>query len=128
MPDPVWLDRQILELLHGESLADHGGLAGLRSEALLDAAMMRPLNLHAYDGVTNIATLAACYAVALSQNHPFMDGNKRAAFIAMLVFADINGMRIDASQAEAAMVILDLAAGDLTQDELAAWLRLNARP
>jgi death-on-curing protein len=121
----VWLERLSVELFHAESIADHGGLPGLRDEALLESALARPQNLHAYEGVTDIVTLAACYAVAVARNHPFLDGNKRAAFLAAFVFAQQNGLRIVADQAEAAAAMLSVAAGELSQEEFAAWLRVQ---
>ena len=97
-----WVDRQALLLLHDESLAEHGGAAGLRDEGLLDSALARPLNLVAY-GKPDLAELAACYAVGLAKNHAFVDGNKRAAFLAMGLFLYLNGWRLHATQAEATL-------------------------
>ncbi len=119
----IWLERLAIELLHAESLADHGGIAGLRDESLLESAVARPRNLHAYENVEDILTLAACYAVAIAKNHPFLDGNKRAGFIAALAFAQRNGYRIMADQGEAAAAMLALASGEMTQTEFAEWLR-----
>lgn len=123
MTTPVWLDRIAAELLHAESLAAHGGLPGLRDEGLFESALAGPQNVHAYEGVTDIFDLAAWYGVALAKNHPFNDGNKRIAFISALVFAGLNGFRIVADQADAAMVMLAAADGSATQPHLAAWLR-----
>lgn len=128
MSDIVWLARRAVELLHAESLAEHGGLPGLRDEGLLESALARPLNLHAYEDVSDIFALAACYGVALAKNHPFNDGNKRVAFIAALTFALVNGWLVVAEQAEAAAVMLDVAAGETGQTGLAAWLRDHAQP
>ena len=119
----VWLERLAVELLHAESIADHGGMPDLRDEALLESALARPRNLHGSEGVTDVLTLAACYAVAIARNHPFLDGNKRAAFVAALVFAQQNGFRVVADQAEAAAAMLSVATGEMGQDEFAAWLR-----
>jgi death-on-curing protein len=124
----VWLARQAVELLHGESLAEHGGLPGLRDQGMLESALARPQNLHAYEDVSDILALAACYGVALAKNHPFNDGNKRIAFVACLTFARLNGWMIDADRAEAAAMLLEVASGSLGQAELAGWLRSNARP
>jgi death-on-curing protein len=126
--DIVWLERQALELLHAEAIADHGGLPGLRDEGLLESALARPKNLHAYEGVTDIPSLAACHGVAIAKNHPFNDGNKRIAFIAAILFTEKNGFRVVADQADAATIMLAVAAGDVDQDALAAWLRQHARP
>jgi death-on-curing protein len=124
----VWLERQAIELLHAESLADHGGLPGLRDEGLLESALARPRNLHVYENVTEVPSLAACYGVALAKNHPFNDGNKRIAFIAAVVFAESNWFSIVADQAEAAVIMFAVAAGEIGQDVLASWIRHYARP
>ena len=99
-----WITKSSLLLLHGESVAEHGGSAGLRDEGLLDSALGRPLNLLAYaDRATlpDFAALAASYTVGLAKNHPFVDGNKRAAFLATGLFLYLNGYRLNASQTEA---------------------------
>lgn len=123
MSEIIWLDRLAIELLHAESLSDHGGMPGLRDDSLLESALARPRHLHAYGGVEDVLALAACYAVALTKNHPFFDGNKRAGFIAALLFAQLNGFRLIAEQGEAAAAMLAVAGGEMTQDEFAAWLR-----
>jgi death-on-curing protein len=120
-----WLDKQALLLLHGESLAEHGGAPGLRDAGLLDSALARPLNLAA-DGEPDFADLAACYASGISQNHPFIDGNKRAAFLALGMFLALNGHRLNTTQAEATSTVLSLAAGELEEQVLAAWIRARA--
>ena len=109
-------------LLHDESLAEHGGAAGLRDEGLFDSALARPLNLAAY-GEPDAADLAASYGVGLAKNHAFVDGNKRAAFLAVGMFLLLNGQRLVATQAEATVVMLDVASGDLGEPAFAAWLR-----
>ena len=119
-----WIDRQLLTLLHDESLAMHGGASGLRDAGLLDSALARPLNLVAY-GDPEIAALAACYAFGLAQNHPFVDGNKRAAFLSLGLFLGLNGARLKATQAEATVLMFGLAAGEIDELTLAAWLRDN---
>lgn len=126
-----WLSKPALLLLHGESVAEHGGSAGLRDEGLLDSALARPLNLVAYASPAeppDVAALAASYTVGLAQNHPFVDGNKRAAFLATGLFLYLNGYRLNASQADATITILALAAGDLSESEFTAWLRAHAAP
>jgi death-on-curing protein len=117
-----WLNRQALLLLHDESLAEHGGAPGLRDEGPLDSALARPLNLLAY-GEPDLADLAAAYGVGLAKNHAFVDGNKRAAFLAVGLFALINGHRLVATQAEATTTMLDVAAGDVDEAAFAAWIR-----
>ena len=122
-----WLERLTLVLLHAESLAKYGGLPGMRDEGLLEGALARPRNLHAYEEVEDIVILAACYGVAVAKNHPFHDGNKRAAFLAALTFARINGVTVAADEADAAATMIAVAAGDIGQPELADWLRRNVR-
>ena len=124
---PRWLDQQALLLLHEESLSTFGGASGLRDEGLLDSALHRPRNLHELGGVSDLSALAAAYAHGLSRNHPFVDGNKRAAFLAIGVFLAINGRRLTASPVEAVVAMTALAAGELDEPTLAAWIRrLNA--
>ncbi len=120
---PRWLDQQALLLLHEESLSTFGGAAGLRDEGLLDSALHRPRNLHELGGVSDLSALAAAYAHGLSRNHPFVDGNKRAAFLAIGVFLAINGRRLTASPVEAVVAMTALAAGELDEPTLAAWIR-----
>ncbi len=122
-----WIDKRVLLLLHGESLAEHGGLPGLRDEGLLDSALARPLNLAAY-GQPDFADLAAAYGCGLAQNHPFADGNKRAAFLAVGLFLAINGFRLQATQLEATQAMFALAAGELEEAVFAAWLRAHLMP
>lgn len=123
-----WVTKSALLLLHGESLAEHGGGAGLRDEGLLDSALARPENVLAYAGpnaAPDAATLAASYAVGLAKNHPFVDGNKRAAFLSVGLFLYLNGYRLSVSQAEATLTMLAVASSDITEDEFAEWLRKN---
>ncbi len=122
-----WINKSALLLLHGESLAEHGGGTGLRDEGLLDSALSRPLNL-ANDGQPDIAELAASYAVGLAKNHPFVDGNKRAAFLAVGMFLYLNGYRLKADQAQATLVVLGVAPGDVQEAEFANWLRERIIP
>lgn len=121
-----WVDKQSLLLLHRESLAEHGGLPGLRDEGLLESALARPLNLAAY-GMPDIAELAAAYGVGLAKNHPFADGNKRVAFLAVGLFLALNGYRLTASQVDATHTMLAVAAGEIGETEFAAWLRASTQ-
>ena len=117
-----WIDQRLLVLLHDESLAMHGGASGLRDAGLLESALSRPLNLAVY-GEPDVAALAASYASGLAQNHPFVDGNKRAAFLSVGLFLGLNGRRLTASQAEATVAMFGLACGDVDEATFAAWLR-----
>ena len=124
-----WVSKQALVLLHGESLATHGGREGMRDEGLLESALMRPQNIVAYADTNNppdAATLAASYGMGLAKNHPFVDGNKRAAFLAVGLFLYLNGLRLQATQMEATVTMLAVAAGDITEEAFAAWLRAHA--
>lgn len=120
-----WIDKRLLILLHDESLAEHGGATGLRDEGLLDSALARPQNLLAYD-TPDFADLAAAYAHGLAKNHPFVDGNKRAAFLSAGLFLALNGRRLTASQADATLAVFSLAAGDWAETDFARWVRDNS--
>ena len=122
-----WISKQALLLLHAESLAEHGGGQGLRDEGLLDSALTRPQNLAAY-GNPDHAALAASYGLGLAKNHAFVDGNKRAALLATDLFLYLNGWRLTASQADTTLAMLSLAAGELSEDAFAAWLRAHSVP
>ena len=122
-----WISKQALLLLHSESLAEHGGGDGLRDEGLLDSALVRPLNLLAY-GEPDFTDLAASYGLGLAKNHPFVDGHKRAAFLGIGLFLYLNEYKLKASQAEATLTMLAVAAGEMNEEALAAWLRTHAAP
>ncbi|HVZ70308.1 MAG TPA: type II toxin-antitoxin system death-on-curing family toxin [Rhizomicrobium sp.] len=123
MSEPAWLNRHVLEILHGESIAEHGGADGLRDEGLFESALARPQNLFAYEGVTDIARLAACYGFGLAKNHAFVDGNKRIAFIATGLFLRLNGYRLVADQVQATLTVLSVASGACSENEYAEWIR-----
>jgi death on curing protein len=123
--EPRWINRQALLLKHAESLRLFGGAEGLRDEVMLDSALARPLNAWSYRSEERIAHLAAAYAFGLSKNHPFIDGNKRAAFIAYVGFLKINGYDLTASQPEAYKSMIALAAGGISEEEFAAWMEQN---
>jgi death-on-curing protein len=120
--EPRWLTREGLIVLHDRSLALHGGVSGIRDVGLLDSALARARNRFHYDGAADVVELAATYAVAISANHPFVDGNKRAAYLALGLFLGKNGLELAADQAEAALAMFRLAAGALTVEELSAWV------
>ena len=122
-----FIDRRALLLLHDESLAEHGGAPGLRDEGLLESALARPLNLVAY-GEPDVAALAAAYGVGLAKNHAFVDGNKRAAFLAVGLFLALNGQRLATTQVDATLTMLAVASGDMSEDAFAAWIRSHLQP
>jgi death-on-curing protein len=125
--DWKWVNRQVLLLLHDESLAEHGGAPGLRDEGLLDSALARPLNLALYIE-PDVAGLAAAYGVGLAKNHLFVDGNKLAAFLAVGLFLAVNGYRLHATQAEATLAVLAVAAGEMDEVTFAQWIRTHIKP
>jgi death-on-curing protein len=120
-----WVDKPALLLLHDESLAEHGGAAGIRDEGLLDSALARLLNLNAY-GTPDFADLAASYAIGPAKNHAFVDGNKRGAFLATGLFLHLNGFRLSVSQVDATLTMLAVAAGEMDEASFADWLRGTA--
>lgn len=119
----VWLSKATILGIHDEQLAEHGGPAGLRDPDLLESALARPRNRAAY-GEPDIAELGALYAIAIAKNHPFIDGNKRTAYVAMETFLILNGCVFLASDAEAVVAMLDMAAGELPDNDFIAWVRL----
>ena len=127
MSDWVWIMRSVVIAAHHEQLAEHGGAAGIRDAGLLDSALARPENLVAY-GDPDVASLAAAYGFGIVRNHPFVDGNKRAALIATELFLALNGFELVVDDAECVLVVLSLAAGELKEEEFAAWLRDHLEP
>ena len=119
-----WIDKRLLLLLHDESLSMHGGASGMRDEGLLDSALARPLNIVAY-GEPDVADLAAACGVGLAKNHPYIDGNKRTAFLAVGLFLRLNGQRLVASQTDATLTMLQVAGSELSEPAFADWLRKN---
>jgi death on curing protein len=119
----VWIADSVVRAIHGAQLAEHGGIAGIRDEGLLASALARPHNLEAYGENVDTAALAAAYAFGIARNHPFLDGNKRSAFVVMELFLNLNGWVLNAEDAECISTMLALAAGDLSEKALAAWLR-----
>ena len=125
---PVWIDALAILFLHDESLAMFGGARGLRDPGLFDSALMRPVNQHLYKPDSDIAELAAAYAFGLAKNHPFVDGNKRTAFLALGLFVALNGWRLETTQLNAIETMLSLATGTLDESALANWIRERIQP
>jgi death on curing protein len=125
---PVWIDARAILFLHDESLAMFGGARGLRDPGLFDSALMRPVNQHLYKPDSDIAELAAAYAFGLAKNHPFVDGNKRTAFLALGLFVALNGWRLETTQLNAIETMLSLATGTLDESALANWIRERIQP
>ena len=123
----VWLDRRLILAIHDVQLAQHGGDSGVRDEGLLESALARPLN-HAGYGAPDTAELGAFYALGISQNHPFIDGNKRTAWSALVLFLSLNGMEFEPPDVEAAVTMLRLAAGEVSDPDFITWVRSWVRP
>lgn len=126
MKAPLWVERRIVLRAHDEALAAHGGASGVRDMGLLESALARPQNLFAY-GEADVAALAAAYAFGVVRNHPFVDGNKRTAFMTAVFFLELNGHRFIASEVDATLSTLALAANEIGEAEFAAWLRENVQ-
>lgn len=124
MSEPYWLTRQIIEAIHDEQLAIHGGAGGLRDEGLLESALDRPRNKWSYEQV-DLAELAASYGFGIARNHPFIDGNKRTSLLALYTFLGINDIDFVVPEAEAATIILALATGEVSEESLTRWIRDN---
>ncbi len=124
MTEPVWLPVELVIAVHDEQLREFGGPEGLRDRAMLESALARPINKHAY-AETDLAKLAAAYAFGIARNHPFVDGNKRTALLSIVTFLGLNDVDFIASEAEAVVIIRDLAAGEVDEEGLARWIRDN---
>jgi len=125
--EPFWLTRQMIVAIHDEQLAIHGGAGGLCDEGMLESALDRPKNKWSYEGAA-LAELAAAYAFGIARNPPFVDGNKRTSFLALYTFLGVNGVDFDVPEAEAAAIILSLAAGEVSEESLTRWIRDNWPP
>ena len=127
MTSPIWLDRLIVEAIHFDQLRLHGGLPGLRDENALESSLARPRNRSVYDSSSDLAALAAAYGYELITSHPFVDGNKRVGFLAMYVFLGLNGKEIEAEEPEVVELMIEIAGGRCSEEEIAAWLRRHLR-
>jgi death on curing protein len=124
MDEPFWLTRDIVIAIHDEQLAIHGGASGLRDEGMLASALDRPRNKWIYEQA-ELPELAAAYAFGMARNHPFVDGNKRTSLLALYTFLGVNGIDFIVPEAEAAAIILALAAGEVSEESLTRWIRDN---
>lgn len=118
-----WVEVDLALAIHKLQIAEHGGTDGVRDHGLLESALARPLNLEAYEPEADIALLSAAYAFGIVKNHPFVDGNKRTGYVVMETFLNLNGHELIATEAEKYPVVIDLADGTLSENELAVWLR-----
>lgn len=128
MAEPHWVPRVVVEAIHFDQVREHGGIPGLRDEDLLEAALARPRHKWTYKRRPDLASLAAAYGFGIARNHPFRDGNKRVAFVTMVVFLGLNGLEFSADEAEVVTIIRSLAAGETTEGDLARWIRDRTTP
>jgi len=119
--EPIWLQREFIIAVHERLIADHGGSSGLRDAGLLESALARPRHQFHY-GQPSLTGLAAAYAVGIAKNHAFVDGNKRTAFVAAVVFLERNGMHLTAAEAEATIAMVRVAEGSMTEKQFTRWL------
>jgi death on curing protein len=119
--NPIWILPNVVRVIHQELISIHGGLPGIRDESLLESALARPLNLHAYNVNVSIVELAACYSVGLAKNHPFVDGNKRVALTVGATFLELNGLSLLAPEPETVIVFNQVADGSMDEQSLAKW-------
>jgi death-on-curing protein len=124
--EPVWLDADIALAVHDRQLSEHGGGAGVRDTGMMESALARPVNRWAY-GEDDLATIAASYAFGVARNHPFVDGNKRTAWVLARLFLALNGVTLVFEPEDAIRAMLALAAGELSEDEMADWFRMHIR-
>lgn len=127
MAEPVWIDPAVVLAVHDEQLAEHGGQVGVRDHGVLESALARPRNQFAY-GEQSVARLAASYAFGICRNHPFLDGNKRTSFVVVELFLALNGLDLEAGDAECVATFFALAAGDIGEEQLAEWISANCAP
>lgn len=126
MDDPIWISVELATAIHQRQLAEHGGIAGVRDPGLLESALARPRQFFAYtDPAPDVAALAASYAFGIARNHPFLDGNKRTAYVVCRTFLLLNGADLTAEKIERYQKFLSLAEGNLSESELAEWLRAH---
>ena len=123
----VWIEHALIHAIHDEQLLEHGGGAGVRDTNLLESALARPEQL-AHHGAPDVADRAASYGYGISRNHPFIDGNKRTAFVAVELFLALNGFDFLATDSECVVNMLDVAAGDIDEAAFGAWIRAHSQP
>ena len=127
--EPIWIQQRVVISAHEESLAEHGGPSGIRDLGMLESALALPKNLFAYSETEpTLQRLAAAYAFGITANHPFVDGNKRTALVTSVVFLKLNGLRLTADMPDRYRMFYGLAAGTVSEDDLADWFILNTSP
>jgi death-on-curing protein len=125
--EPRWLSRLVVDAVQTDLLLTHGGMPGLRDEGLLESTLARPRQRLSYDPESDLAALAAAYGFGFARNHPYNDGNKRVAFVAMAVFLGLNGFEFTADETDVVSIMVALASGAMDEPALAGWVRLNTR-
>jgi death-on-curing protein len=125
--EPRWLSRLVVDAVQTDLLLTHGGMPGLRDEGLLESTRARPRPRLSYDPESDLAALAAAYGFGFARNHPYNDGNKRVAFVAMAVFLGLNGFEFTADETDVVSIMVALASGAMDEPALAGWVRLNTR-
>lgn len=128
MTEPRWLSPVYLLSIHTDQIQAHGGSLGIRDKGLLLSALERPKHRFQYEPEVDLADLAAAYGFGISSNHPFVDGNKRIAFLAMYSFLGLNGLHLEAPEEDVVAIILALASGELQESALADWIRAHTIP
>jgi len=126
--EPRWLNRTIIDSIHNDQIREHGGRAGVRDENALESALARPRNKWTYGQERNLRNLAAAYGFAFVTNHPYIDGNKRVGFLAIVTFLGINGFDFEATDLEVVTAIVGLAAGRLSEKQLGNWIMKHTTP
>jgi death-on-curing protein len=126
--EPHWLSRLVVDAIHADQLREHGGLAGVRDENVLESALARPRQARHDRQATDIPRLAAAYAFGLVRNHPYRDGNKRIGFLAMVTFLGINRYSFEGTDEDVVVQFIALAAGQVSEDELATWVQSRSTP
>lgn len=127
MTEPVWVDLAVALAIRDEQLAEHGGQSGVRDQGLLQSALARPRNQFS-DGEASLTRFAASYAFGISRNHPFLDGNKRTSLVVAELFLMLNCVELTATNTDCVATFLRLAAGEITEEELADWIAANSSP
>ena len=126
--EPLWIEERDALAIHDRLLALHGGATGVRDRGLLESALARPRQHHAYAKTSGVVEMAALYTAGIVRNHPFVDGNKRTGFVIGVLFLELHGFVFKASEADATQAVMALAAGTLDEAAFTAWLRENAKP
>ena len=126
--EPRWVPRLVVEAIHVDQIREHGGLIGIRDENALESALARARQRWTYEPDVDLPRLAADYAFGICRNHPFRDGNKRAAFLSAVIFLGLNGLDLVAPEDEVVQKMLALAAGELGEEEIAEWFRARTQP